>query len=240
MPELLVVLLLTLGAGLAMPAGALLARVEHIRPHWLENEFRHSVIAFGGGALLSAVALVLVREGLDGVSGVAVVACLLGGGLAFMALDVALSKSEFSGSQLAAMLSDFVPEALALGATFAQGGRGGAFLLAGLIALQNVPEGFNAYREMHAGSATMSGARILVAFFLLALLGPLAGGAGYAWLADYQAAVAVVMLFAAGGILYAVFEDIAPQAVLKNAWAPPLGAVLGFVLGVVGHLLTGG
>lgn len=242
MPELLTVLLLALGAGLAMPIGALLARAEHVRPRWLENELRHSIIAFGGGALLSAVALVLVPEGLAGVSGVAAVACLLGGGAAFMALDVALSRSESSGSQLAAMLSDFVPEALALGATFAQGGRGGAYLLAGLIALQNVPEGFNAYREMRAGShgRAMSGARVLVAFFLLALLGPLAGGAGYVWLAGHPAVVAAIMLVAAGGILYAVFEDIAPQAVMKNAWAPPMGAVLGFVLGVAGHLLTGG
>lgn len=48
------------------------------------------------------------------------------------------------------------------------------------------------------------------------------------------------MLFAAGGILYAVFEDIAPQVVLENERAPPMGAVLGFVLGVAGHLLTTG
>ena len=64
MLELLAVWLLTWGAGLAMPVGALLARAEHIRPHWLENEVRHGIVAFGGGALLSAVALVLVPEGL--------------------------------------------------------------------------------------------------------------------------------------------------------------------------------
>ena len=54
---------LTSMAGLAMPTGALLAHFEHIRPRWLEDELRHGVIAFGGGALLSAIALVLVPEG---------------------------------------------------------------------------------------------------------------------------------------------------------------------------------
>ena len=45
------------------------------------------------------------------------------------------------------------------------------------------------------------------------------------------------MLLSAGGILYLIFEDIAPQAPLERAWAPPLGAVAGFTLGLVGHLL---
>ncbi len=38
------------------------------------------------------------------------------------------------------------------------------------------------------------------------------------------------MFFAAGGILYLTFEDIAPAAPLKGRWAPPLGAVAGFLL----------
>ena len=42
---------------------------------------------------------------------------------------------------------------------------------------------------------------------------------------------------AAGVIVYLIFQDIAPQAKLRNRWAPPLGAVLGFALGLAGHLL---
>lgn len=59
-PEIVQLLILTAVAGLAMPVGAWLAAIERLKPRWLENEFRHGVIAFGGGALLSAVALVLV------------------------------------------------------------------------------------------------------------------------------------------------------------------------------------
>lgn len=47
------------------------------------------------------------------------------------------------------------------------------------------------------------------------------------------------MLFAAGGILYIIFQDIAPQSKLKNHWAPPLGAVAGFLLGVLGQVWAG-
>jgi ZIP family zinc transporter len=43
------------------------------------------------------------------------------------------------------------------------------------------------------------------------------------------------MLFASGGILYLIFQDIAPQSHMQRHWAPPLGAVLGFCLGMLGN-----
>jgi len=46
------------------------------------------------------------------------------------------------------------------------------------------------------------------------------------------------MLFASGGILYSIFQDLAPQVKLEKHWAPPMGALLGFVLGMLGLMLT--
>lgn len=226
---------LTLMAGMAMPLGGWIALEERIGPRWLETELRHGIIAFGGGALLSAVALVLVPDSLGDLAMAPALGWFLAGGMAFMGLDILLHRSGTSASQLAAMLADFVPEALALGAAFAYGGHGGP-LLALLMALQNLPEGFNAYRELH-DTTDYSSRRLLGLFFAMAWLGPLAGLGGYWWLADYPAAVAAIMLFAAGGILYSVFQDLAPQAKLDHHWGPPLGAVLGFALGLVGHML---
>ena len=57
-------LLFTTVSGACILAGGLLARVERIRPLWLEQELRHTVIAFGGGVLIAAIAFVLVPEGL--------------------------------------------------------------------------------------------------------------------------------------------------------------------------------
>lgn len=236
MDLLLIVIASTLIAGLAMPIGATFASFERIKSEWLEKEFRHSVIAFGGGALLSAVALVLVPEGIADLAPLTAVICFISGGLSFMCLDIILKKIDTSASQLAAMLSDFIPESIALGAAFATG-KNNAFLLAALIALQNLPEGFNAYRELK-GSTPYSPLKIIIVFALMALLGPLAGVSGYLWLSGHPVIVAAIMLFASGGILYSIFQDIAPQVRLEKHWAPPMGAVLGFVLGMVGLMLT--
>lgn len=235
MQEISRILLLTLMAGLAMPLGAALSAIDNIRPDWVENEFRHIVIAFGGGALLAAVSLVLVPEGAANLSLAAVAFWFAAGGLSFMALDIVLSRRDTPLSQLLAMLSDFIPEALALGASLAAG-SGTAVLLAFLIALQNIPEGFNSSRELKDVTHYKDG-RIVGVFVLLALLGPVCGLAGFYWLAGGSDLVSSIMLFAAGGILYITFGDIAPQAKLDNHWMPPLGAVAGFLLGVVGDTL---
>lgn len=235
MSEWMQIILLTLMAGMAMPAGAVLARAERVLPGWLDKEVRHWVIAFGGGALLSAVALVLVPEGIADVSVPVAALCFSGGGLAFMVLDRRLSRSNTPTGQLAAMLADFIPEALALGAAFALNPKT-AVLLAGLMTLQNLPEGFNAYRERTADRSA-DGRRVVVSFFVMAWLGPLCGLSGYYWLSDQPALVSAIMLFAAGGILYLVLQDIAPQARLEKHWAPPLGAVAGFLLGLIGHMV---
>ncbi len=56
------------------------------------------------------------------------------------------------------------------------------------------------------------------ALALMALLGPVAGALGYFLLSDAPpSVVSGIMLFAAGGgILYIIFQDIAPQVRLKN------------------------
>ena len=234
MPQWLLIIVLTLGAGAAIPIGALLARIESLAPQWLDNELRHFVIAFGGGALLAAVALILVPDGIKHLPVWSATLAFAGGGLAFMSVDVYLAKRGTSASQLVAMLADFLPEAIALGAICATGGSNSAYLLAGLIAMQNVPEGFNAYRE---SVGTIPASRLLTAFCLLTLLGPVAGMTGFFLLAAYPVALAVLMLVAAGGILYLIFQDIAPQASLQQHWSPPMGAVAGFLLGTIGHML---
>lgn len=238
MSDVVAVLLLTTLAGGTIPLGGYLARVERIRPDWLEHEFRHSVIAFGGGVLLAAVALVLVPEGTRRAPIVVSAVAFAAGGIVFFTLDRLLARRGTPASQLIATLLDFLPEAMALGAALA-GNGGVGLLLALLIAFQNLPEGFNAYREMKAGGQLRGGA-VLGFFVALVPLGPAAGLFGLWWLATHPVTLGVVMLFGAGGILYLTFQDIAPQARLERHWAPPLGAVAGFLLGMIGHLLLVG
>ncbi|MCM2374607.1 ZIP family metal transporter [Aporhodopirellula aestuarii] len=234
MSPIVELLILTGIAGAAIPIGGVIASIEHIRPKWLEDEFRHTVIAFGGGALVSAVALVLIPDGIKTISTLESVTAFAAGGLFFWALQIMLDRSQSSASQLVAMLSDFIPEVIALGATIALG-KGGAILLASIIALQNLPEGFNSYREFIDGGLSKS--KILWAFIAAALLGPPLGAFGFWMLSDHPRVMGWMQVFAAAGILYLVFEDIAPQVPLKRSSFPPLGAVLGFLLGLLGKLL---
>ena len=233
---LLIVITSTLLAGLAMALGAIIAYFEKIDNEWIEEDLRHGVMAFGGGALLSAVALVLVPEGIANLNPLSATLWFVGGGFSFMLLDIFLKKINTPASQLAAMLSDFIPESIALGAAFATG-NSNAFLLAALIALQNLPEGFSAYRELNSTSV-FKPKKIILIFSLMAILGPIAGVSGYLWLSEYPEAISVIMLFASGGILYSIFQDLAPQVKLEKHWAPSMGAVLGFVLGIFGLMVT--
>ena len=237
MNDILLLFLLTLGAGLAMPFGALVGSYGRSADRADENEFSHTVMAFGGGALLSAVALVLVPDGIEDLTPLTASACFLLGGLLFMGLDILLSRSSTPASQLVAMLLDFVPESLALGAAFAIG-NSSAFLLAALIALQNIPEGFNAFREL-SRSASYRGRTIILSFTAMAFLGPLSAIGGYYWFSEHHTVLAMTVLTAAGGILYSVFQDIAPKVKLEKHWGPPMGAVLGFMLGMIGEMMLG-
>lgn len=228
-------LLLTLLAGLAMPLGAIIASFGSAQSRAREPQFVHSVMAFGGGALLSAVALVLVPEGIAKLNPWLACASFLLGGLVFMSIDILLVRAATPASQLLAMLLDFLPESLALGAALAIGSSS-AYLLATLIALQNIPEGFNAFNEL-TENVGHSRRKVILMFTAMAVLGPLAALTGYFWLFAYEHVLGVTLLVAAGGILYSVFQDIAPKVKVVNHWAPPMGAVVGFMLGMLGSAL---
>ncbi|MBY8965365.1 hypothetical protein KHP57_06580 [Algiphilus sp. NNCM1] len=232
----LAIILLSAGAGACILLGAALARMERLRPHWLEREFRHFVIAFGGGILLGAVAVVLVPEGRGQMDdSVWAVPLVLAGGGVFFVVERALGLRRRESPQLMGMILDYVPEAIALGGMVATGSPSAA-LLAVLIGLQNLPEGFNSYRELasHGGRSPKT---ILRTMAWLVPLGPLAGLLGFFFLAEQAALMGAIMLFASGGILYLLFQEIAPQSRLDKHWAPPLGAVFGFCLALLGDLL---
>lgn len=223
-------------AGLSIPLGAAAARIEGFLPRWLETELQYTVMAFGGGALFSAVALVLVPEAVARVGPGALLACFLAGGATFFLIDRALAARGGQAAQFLAMILDYLPEAMALGALVTVE-PGVAVLMAGLIALQNLPEGFGAWREMARGSHQPP-RRLFLLFVAMVPLGPAAAAMGLFVLADVPAVLGAIMAVAAGGILYLLFQDVAPAAHLERAYAPALGAVAGFGLGLAGHLAT--
>ncbi|MBJ7538718.1 divalent cation transporter [Marinomonas sp. C1424] len=196
-----------------------------------KSEINHGIIAFGGGILIAAVAFALLPEAMAVLRPVVLGAMFCFGGLLFCLLDALLSRHGGPKAQLLAMLMDFLPEALALGAVFVHDPHLG-ILLAVFIGAQNLPEGFNAFREME-NSGIRSRMALLI-LFAISLFGPLAAWAGYALLQDQAIITSSIMAFAGGGIVYLIFQDIAPQAKINQHWVPALGAVLGFAVGMIG------
>lgn len=232
-------LLFTTLAGACILVGALAARIERIHREWLESEVRHSIIAFGGGVLISAVALVLVPEGNRLMpSGPGASLVLVSGGFVFFAVERFLGIRRRETPQVLAMLLDYLPESLALGGMFAIGATS-APMLALLIGLQNLPEGFNSYRELNSLPHSKPKKTLLLMCTLIPL-GPLIGTIGWVYGADHTVLLGGIMLFSSGGILYLLFQDVAPQSHLDRHWAPALGAVLGFGVGMLGQLLIPG
>lgn len=228
---------LTALAGASIPAGAFFASKEGLLPDWLGSELHHTVAAFGAGALLSAIAFVLLPEAAARLGDLLVVAAFVAGGVVFYALDLLLARFGRGAGMILAMMLDYVPEAIALGA-LVLGDLNTALFTAALIAMQNLPEGFSAYRAI-LKSGHQSPRQVIVLFAVLVPIGSLAALLGLTVLHDQDAVLGVIMAFAAGGILYLVVEDVAPEARDGTHRAPPLGAVAGFALGLAGHLALG-
>jgi zinc transporter, ZIP family len=236
MHELVTILIASWLAGVAAFVGGFIAWIEGSAETEAKRKIIHGVIAFGGGILLSAVAFALAPEGIATLGPVSLAIVFSAGGFLFCIFDVYLTRRGGTKAQFMAMLMDFVPEAISLGAVFGHNHRLGV-LLAAFIGAQNLPEGFNSYREIVASGGKPR--TTLTTLLVISLLGPIAASTGYLFLQGQTKLTAGIMCFAAGGILYLIFQDIAPQSKMRRHWTPALGAVLGFVVGMIGKQLIG-
>lgn len=218
-------------AGLPIIIGGLLSAFIQSRKSKLKSEINHWLIAFGGGALLSAITFALIPHGLKFLSVSELSLWFLAGTFSFLTIDLIISRVGRSLAQVISMMMDFLPEALALGASFAYDHNFG-LLLAIFIGLQNFPEGYNSYLEL---SSILSKSKTLKLMLMLSFTGIIAALLGEYFLSSHVKTVAVIMLYAGGGILYLIFQDIAPLSKRKNDWIPATGASIGFLIGMIGE-----
>lgn len=236
MTEISTILLFSWLAGFTAYLGGVISHFEQTMESKNKDEFVHGVMAFGGGILVAAVAFSLAPEAMNTLSPLLLCLTFLGGGITFGLIDRYLSTKGGSKAQFLAMIMDFVPEALAMGALFSKD-RKAATLLAIFIAAQNLPEGFNSFKEITSDMVTPK--KTLVILLIISFLGPISAILGYYLLVDMHYLTASIMSFAAGGILYLVFQDIAPKSSLKRHFIPSIGAVIGFLLGMIGQQILG-
>ena len=223
-------------AGATVFIGGLLANLfdHHIKDSPVKYQVVHTLMSFGAGIILSAIALVLVPKGMEELSIWGVVGSFSLGAIIFMLIDRRLAKSGGQQATLLAMMMDFVPESIALGAVFAIEPQM-ALLLAVFIGLQNLPESFNSFRDLVKSGFSVN--KTLAIFFVLSFFGVISALIGHFFLREHPDLTAHLMIFASGGILYLLIQDIIPESKLADNHLTSLGATLGFLIGIAGEML---
>lgn len=128
-----------------------------------------------------------------------------------------------------------IPEGMSIGASYnidTEGGVSMALILAVLIGLHNIPEGMAVSVPLVAGGMK----RIKAALLTAASGAPVVLGAwlGY-WIGDIGAiGLAASLGFASGAMLYVVFGEIIPQAVLMyRSKVPAFFVIIGMIIGMI-------
>lgn len=224
-------------AGITVFIGGVMANFfnHHVEETPVKYEITHMLMSFGAGIILSALALVLVPNGLKELKLLPLSLSFITGALMFLLVDKYLGSRGGKTATLLAMMMDFIPESIALGALYAIDGKMAA-LLAVFIGLQNLPEAFNSFRDLVISGFTAQ--KTLVIFFFLSFFGIPAALAGHYFLRDSPQLTSLLMSFASGGILYLLIQDIIPDTKLEHHYWISIGASIGFLVGLIGEKLV--
>ena len=219
-----------LGGG-ALIIGALVAWVTHVR-----TKVVASVMAFGSGVLISAVAFDLMEEAVRTGGLLATASGFLGGALVYLAANLVLagygarhrkrsgqqqpSEQEQAGSGAAiaiGALLDGVPESVVLGLGLLGGGSVSLSMLAAVF-ISNVPEGLSSAAGMKR--AGRSAGYVFGVWGGIALASGLAALLGYVLLGGAPPEVeAMITAVAAGAILTMIADTMIPEAFENtHAW----------------------
>jgi ZIP family zinc transporter len=236
----------------ALIAGALLvARYRALtEPRWLGL-----VMAFGAGALISAVTTDLVVPSYHEAGRAATGLGLLGGSVGYYLLtewldrrneredpeepveeaaDIGLDDTPAAADARAArnltvgMVLDGIPESIAIGLTLLGGGDVSVALV-GAVFLSNLPEAIGVAAALLAGGIELS--RVLLRFGAIVVVGAAAGAVGYGVLdATDVDVIAVIQSVAAGAMIVVVVNEMVPIAVRGARRHAGLAAAAGFAV----------
>jgi ZIP family zinc transporter len=231
-------MLAALGWGSLAASSLVLGALAAFAREWSRRAIG-AVLAFGAGALISAVSFELWEEGsrIGGLGWTGLGLAL--GALTYFACDTALDRRSAgaagegdTGTALAlGAFLDGIPEQLVLGIGLAGGGGVSVALLVAIFA-SNLPEAIGSAAEMVKGRTTRRS--VLGLWLGVAAACALATVCGYL-IADSASAglQAAVSGFAAGALLVMLIDSMIPAA--RRDAGPPAGllTVLGFAVAAV-------
>jgi zinc transporter, ZIP family len=188
------------------------------------------VLAFGAGALVSAVSFELFAEGVEDAGALPVALGLAAGALTYFAADRPLERRPDAGGAALALgaFLDGIPEQLVLGIGLAEGGGVSIGLLAAVF-VSNLPEAIGSASDMR--SAGRPRGEIVRLWGGVALVCTLATIAGYGMAeAASDELKGAINGFAAGALLVMLANSMIPESRAKAGLAGGLALVLGFAL----------
>jgi ZIP family zinc transporter len=237
----------------ALLVGALLvARFPKLtEPRWLGI-----VMAFGAGALISAITTDLVAPAYVAAGRAPAGIGLLIGAIGYYALtswlnrraeredpeepvsdaeDAAGDEAMPSGADATAarnltvgMVLDGIPESIAIGLTLLGGGTVSVALV-GAVFLSNLPDAIGVAAALLAGGIELR--KVLARFAAIVLVGFVAGLAGYAILKPTDAdLIAIIQTIAAGAMIVVCVNEMVPIAVRGAGRHAGLAAAAGFAV----------
>jgi zinc transporter, ZIP family len=206
-----------------------------------------SVMAFGSGVLISAVAFDLMAEAADTGGLLPAAIGFLGGAAAYLGANALLarhgarhrkrsgdqqpSEQEQSGSGAAiavGALLDGIPESVVLGVGLLAGGGVSLSVLAAVF-ISNVPEGLSSAAGMKKNGR--SAAYIFGVWTTIAVVSAVAALIGYVALGSAPPElIAVITAVAAGAILTMIADTMVPEAFEKTRTWTGLITTVGFLL----------
>jgi len=186
------------------------------------------VLAFGAGALISAVSFDLAAEGAQiGDTGYTA-AGLAVGALTYYALNRVVGRGEAGASLALGAFLDGIPEQTVLGIGIAAGEGVSVGLLVAIF-VSNLPEAIGSATDMRA--AGKSPAQIRRLWLAVAVICAAATVVGYLIADAVSGNVnAFVDGFAAGALLVMLIDQMIPEAVRKGGDVSGLVTVLGFAV----------
>ncbi len=226
--------------GASLLIGAVIAIATPVRS-WVVG----LVLAFGAGALVSALTFELTEEAYVQGGADAVAMGLALGALAFFAGDwlidhrggeMRLSQTgeQAEGSPKALLFGailDGIPESAVIGLTLLSGEGVGVAVVAAVF-LSNFPEGLSSSAGLRA--AGWPAAKVLGVWALVALVCGICAGAGYGLLEGASGnAVGLINAFAAGAVLTMLCDVMFPEAIRPGGKAAGLVTVLGFAIAFI-------
>jgi ZIP family zinc transporter len=216
-----------LGWGALAASSLVVGAVLALARNWSDRSVG-VVMAFGAGALISAVSFDLAQEGIQIGGGLSVALGLAAGAITYFALNRVVARTGEGASLALGAFLDGIPEQAVLGIGIAAGEGVSVGLLVAIF-VSNVPESVGASADLEGRFGRR---KVLLLWVAVAVVCMLATIGGYA-LADATGGHlrAAINGFAAGALLVMLVDSMIPEASRKAGQVAGLATVLGFAVG---------